>query len=102
MVDFLAVAISLAGGIAVYEFYVWLPKVNRSIMRGAVQLLPSAQKEACATEWEAHLSEMPNSLVALTESLGFVFSALRFRFSSLEHSIAGWMAVNLFLPQFRQ
>lgn len=101
MDDFLAVAISLAGGIAVYELYIWMRPICRAITQLAVRLLPPEKRERYEEEWQSHLGDLPNSLVTITTTSGFLFSALRLRLPAIGRAINAWFVLEVLLRWMR-
>lgn len=101
MDDYLAVAISLAGGITVYELYVWIRPICRALTQLAIRLVPPKRRQRYEHEWQSHLGDLPNSLVALTTALGFLFSALRFRLPTIGRAMNTWFVLKVLVRRMR-
>lgn len=99
MDHYVAIAIALIVGISIFELYLWLSFCCRQITRLAVRLLPKKDRRRYEEEWSGHLRDLPHSLVALSASVGFIVTALRFKLPAIGRAVRRWMTLTIIKPQ---
>lgn len=57
--------------LSICEFYAWLPKMSRALVRLAVWLLLPDDRDRYREEWHAHLDSLPNTMACLVAAVGF-------------------------------
>ena len=69
--------LSLVAGVVIAEFYGWLPRLNKWLVKRAVAKLDAEDRETRHEEWLAHLGTAATGFSALWLAIGFQIAAQR-------------------------
>ncbi len=72
---------SLVAEVVIAEFYGWLPKINKWLVRRATSRMPLEQRERHTEEWLAHLNEIPTRFSGFMLSSGLHLAVTRIEIS---------------------